>query len=111
MGLPLQTSPAVLNRLGNLLLQMPAGRIQWLDYSLPHTVYNADQDLERVHLIIDVVAKGNDAFERNFLQHLSREKRKQLLAVALPSARERDMDDDGMLVARSMASEMVKRFG
>lgn len=88
LHLPLQTTPRALNRLGHLLFHFPEGRLHWADYSFPHTVYNGDPDIDRIHLIIDVNTLGNTAFEQNFLQRLPSEQRDRLLATALPKYRE-----------------------
>eukprot|EP00928_Gymnodinium_smaydae_P015780 TRINITY_DN15851_c0_g1_i2.p1 TRINITY_DN15851_c0_g1~~TRINITY_DN15851_c0_g1_i2.p1 ORF type:complete len:141 (+),score=18.64 TRINITY_DN15851_c0_g1_i2:164-586(+) len=81
MQVPLQTSSGALNRLGNLIFHMPP-RILWLDYSLPHTVYNTDASITRVHLIADVYVRDNADFEQNFLRRMAPELRANLPAAA-----------------------------
>merc|ERR1712046_226039 len=78
---PVLTTPASLNRLGNLLFHMPAGRIHWLDYSLPHTVYNGDPRYHRVHIVVGVRVQNNKAFERHFLSRVTDKDRKTLLSA------------------------------
>eukprot|EP00928_Gymnodinium_smaydae_P015779 TRINITY_DN15851_c0_g1_i1.p1 TRINITY_DN15851_c0_g1~~TRINITY_DN15851_c0_g1_i1.p1 ORF type:complete len:566 (+),score=67.52 TRINITY_DN15851_c0_g1_i1:90-1787(+) len=81
LHVPLQTSSGALNRLGNLIFHMPP-RILWLDYSLPHTVYNTDASITRVHLIADVYVRDNADFEQNFLRRMAPELRANLPAAA-----------------------------
>ena len=40
LHLPVRTSSGSLTRLGPLLAHLGEGRLHYLDYSLPHTVYN-----------------------------------------------------------------------
>eukprot|EP00928_Gymnodinium_smaydae_P040697 TRINITY_DN27576_c0_g2_i1.p1 TRINITY_DN27576_c0_g2~~TRINITY_DN27576_c0_g2_i1.p1 ORF type:complete len:632 (-),score=140.26 TRINITY_DN27576_c0_g2_i1:18-1913(-) len=109
LHIPLQTSPAALNRVGNLLFHMPEGVIHWADYSFPHTVYNAHSSVDRLHLIIDVQAVGNEAFDRNFLQRVPPDRRKRLLAAALPQGNA-GSDGVGARWARPTAGQLSKVF-
>eukprot|EP00927_Polykrikos_kofoidii_P056405 TRINITY_DN50528_c0_g1_i1.p1 TRINITY_DN50528_c0_g1~~TRINITY_DN50528_c0_g1_i1.p1 ORF type:complete len:558 (+),score=82.15 TRINITY_DN50528_c0_g1_i1:64-1737(+) len=123
LHIPLFTAPATLNRLGNILFQMPEGRIIWADYSFPHTVYNGDPRANRVHLLIEpLLAGGNDLFQRHFLNAMPAAGRRFLSEVAaVPDALSPTaMDADELAsaaarrlrtrVARSAAMLMTRGF-
>eukprot|EP00434_Breviolum_minutum_P030925 symbB.v1.2.027350.t2/scaffold2783.1/size70499/3 len=72
---------------GRLILHVPIktnpGVLHWADYSIPHSVFNAGSE-PRVHLIIDVVARDNAEFRRNFLQRMAPEVLEEFMANAMP---------------------------
>lgn len=68
--------------------------------------------VDRVHLVIDVLVRGNAAFDQHFLQAFSPESRQKLLSYALSSEDASAAQDVfGMHIARQMAGEMSRRFG
>eukprot|EP00439_Symbiodinium_sp_Y106_P066635 s1438_g10.t2 len=118
LHVPIMTSRGALTRVGHLLLNVPEGVIHWCDYSLPHSVYNADDEV-RVHLIIDVVARDNEErgdFLRNFLDPMEPSLREALRENALPGlptdpeVSPYSAGPAGTAFARPLARQMSKTF-
>ncbi|CAE7280773.1 unnamed protein product [Symbiodinium sp. CCMP2592] len=115
LHVPIMTSRGALTRVGHLLLNVPEGVIHWCDYSLPHSVYNADDEV-RVHLIIDVVARDNEDFLRNFLDPMEPSLREALLENAMPGlptdpeVSPYSAGPAGTAFARPLARQMSKTF-
>ncbi|CAE7735409.1 unnamed protein product [Symbiodinium sp. CCMP2456] len=115
LHVPIMTSRGALTRVGHLLLHVPEGVIHWCDYSLPHSVFNADDEV-RVHLIIDVVARDNEDFLRNFLDPMEPSLREALRENALPGlptdpeVSPYSAGPAGTAFARPLARQMSKTF-
>ncbi|CAJ1358937.1 unnamed protein product [Effrenium voratum] len=106
LHVPIQSNRRALTRLGHLLLQVPEGVLHWADYSMPHSVFNGGSE-PRVHLIIDVAARGNEDFERNVLRRMEPSSRAELLRNALP---EGGNSPAGTAFARPLARQMSDTF-